>query len=156
MSCTLQGFFKLKSCQHHFLQPNVPYAYSLGKYVPVDTGPSVTVFSHASCQPASPALGDQLRTANGTTMNTFGSRHLAHQCGSPWFEWNFLLADVTMPILCADFLPEHHLLVDVAGTGHLDASSLEPISAIPSVPANTKSQLYTVLLSTNEEFRNLF
>ena len=55
------------------------------------------------------------------------------------------LADVFIPILGADFLHEHLLLVDVVGSCLLDASSLEPIPTVSFVFANTKSQLYTVL-----------
>ena len=122
----------------------------------VDTGASVSVFPHRSRQPVSPAVGVQLKTADdGTTINTFGSRHLALQFGSRQFDWNFLLADISMPILGADFLCKHCLLVDVAGSRLLDASSLEPIPTVSSVPANTKSQLYTALLSTTEEFQDL-
>ena len=121
----------------------------------VDTGASVSVFPHSSRRPTAPSVGVQLKTADGTTMNTFGTRRLALQFGSRRFEWNFLLANVSMPILGADFLREHRLLVDVAGARLLDASSLEPIPTVTSVPANTKSQLYTALLSTTEEFRDL-
>ena len=121
----------------------------------VNTGASVSVFPHSSRRPTAPSVGVQLKTADGTTMNTFGTRRLALQFGSRRFEWNFLLANVSMPILGADFLHEHRLLVDVAGARLLDASSLEPIPTVTSVPANTKSQLYTALLSTTEEFRDL-
>ena len=88
-------------------------------------------------------------------MDTFGSRQIALQFGSRRFEWNFLLADVSMPILGSDFLRHHHLLVDIAGSCLLDASSLEPIPAISSVPTGSDSKLYTALLSTSEEFRDL-
>ena len=108
------------------------------------------VFPHSSRRPTSPSVGVQLKTAD-----TFGTRRLALQFGSRRFEWNFLLANVSMPILGADFLREHRLLVDVAGARLLDALSLEPIPTVTSVPANTKSQLYTALLSTTKEFRDL-
>ena len=45
--------------------------------------------------------------------------------------------------------------MDVAGSRLLDASSLEPIPTVSSVPANTKSQLYTAFLSTTKEFQDL-
>ena len=121
----------------------------------VDTGASVSVFPHRPRQPRSPAVGLQLRTADGSTMDTFGSRQIALQFGSRRFEWNFILADVSMPILGSDFLRHHHLLVDVAGSLLLDAASLEPIPAVSSVPTGSDSKLYTALLSTSEEFRDL-
>ena len=60
-----------------------------------------------------------------------------------------------MPILGSDFLCHHHLLVDVAGSRLLDASSLEPIPTVSPVPTGSDSKLYTALLSTTEEFRDL-
>ena len=121
----------------------------------VDTGASVSVFPHRPRQPRSPAVGLQLRTADCSTMDTFGSRQIALQFGSRRFEWSFILADVSMPILGSDFLRHHHLLVDVAGSRLLDAASLEPIPAVSSVPTGSDSKLYTALLSTLEEFRDL-
>ena len=57
-------------------------------------------------------------------MDTYGSRCLALQFGSRRFEWNFLLANVSTPILGSDFLRHNHLLVDVAGSRLLDSSTL--------------------------------
>ena len=57
-----------------------------------------------------------------------------------------------MPILGSDFLPHHHLLVDVASARLLDAATLE---AIPAISSNYKpgkhSELYAALLSTSSE-----
>ena len=60
-----------------------------------------------------------------------------------------------MLILGSDFLPHHHLLVDRAGSRLLDASTLEQIPAVFSMPASKTSELYAALLSTSEEFRDL-
>ena len=79
-----------------------------------------------------PPAGIGLRTANSTAMDTDGSRQIALQFGPHCFEWTFLLAVVSMPIIRSDFLRHHHLLVDVAGARLLDAATLEPISAVPS------------------------
>ena len=89
-------------------------------------------------------------------MNIFGSCQIALQFGSRLFEWSFLLADVSMPILGSNFLCHHHLLVDVAGSRLLDTSTLEPIPTIflPGKPGK-HSELFAVLLSTTEEFRDL-
>ena len=74
----------------------------------------------------------QLRTANGTSMDTYGSRQIALQFGPCHFDWTFLLADVSMPILGSDFLRHHHLLVDVVSACLLDAATLEPIPTTES------------------------
>ena len=88
-------------------------------------------------------------------MNTYGSRRLALQFGSRCFEYSFLFANVSMPILGSDFLRHKHLLVDVAGSRLLDSSTLESIPAISSSSSNSRSDLYTALLFTPEEFRGL-
>ena len=48
----------------------------------VDTGASVSFFPHRPPQPLLPGVGVQLRTADGTIMNTFGSHQIALQFGS--------------------------------------------------------------------------
>ena len=105
----------------------------------VDTGASVSVFPHLPCSPSAPGSGVQLRTADSSPMNTYGSRSLALQFGSKHFEWSFLLANFSMPILGSDFLRHNHLLVDVAGSRLLDSSTLESIPAVSSSSANNKS-----------------
>ncbi len=121
----------------------------------VDTGASVSVYPHLPQQPRAPGVGVQLRTADGSAMDTYGSRQIALQFGPRRFDWTFLLADVSMPILGSDFLRHHHLLVDVAGARLLDAATLEPIPAVPSSKPGKHSELYAALLSTSEEFRDL-
>ena len=81
-------------------------------------------------------------------MDTYGSHQIALQFRPRRFEWTFLLADVSMPILGSDFLRHHHLLVDVAGACLLDAATLELIPTIPSTKPGKHSELYAALLST--------
>ena len=64
----------------------------------VDMGASVSVFPHLPRSHSAPGSGVQLRTAESSPMNTYGSRSLALQFGSRRFEWSFLLANVSMPI----------------------------------------------------------
>ena len=105
----------------------------------VDMGASVSVFPHLPCSHSAPGSGVQLRMAESSPMNTYGSRSLALQFGSRCFEWSFLLANVSMLILGSDFLRHNHLLVDVAGSRLLDSSTLESIPAVSSSSANNKS-----------------
>ena len=121
----------------------------------LDTSDSVSVFPHLPCSPSAPGFGVQLRTADGFPKDTYGSQCLALQFGSICFERNFLLVNVSMPILGSDFLRHNHLLVDVAGSHLLDSSTLESIPDISSSEVKSKSDLYTALLSTPEEFRDL-
>ena len=112
----------------------------------LDTSDSVSVFPHLPCSPSAPGSGVQLRTADGFPKDTYGSQCLALQFGSICFERNFLLVNVSMPILGSDFLRHNHLL---------DSSTLESIPDISSSEVKSKSDLYTALLSTPEEFRDL-
>jgi len=74
----------------------------------VATGASASVFPHGPGSPSVPGVVIQLRTADGTSLDTNGSCCLALQFGSRMFEWDFLLAKVSMPILGSDFLHHYH------------------------------------------------
>ena len=65
------------------------------------------------------------------------------------------MEDVSVPILGSNFLRHFHLLVDVAGSCLLEATTLEPLPAVSSSSSNIKSHLYTALISTPQEFRDL-
>jgi len=121
----------------------------------VDTGASVSVFPHLPCSPSASGSGIQLKTTNGSPMNTYNFRCMALQFGSRRFEWSFVLANVSMSLLGSYFLCCNHLLVDIAGSCLLDSYTLESIPAILSSSSNSSSDLYTALLSTPEEFRYL-
>ena len=78
----------------------------------MDSGASISVFPGP---PTTSASGVKLLTADGSTVSCSGSRVIPLNFGSSSFEWVFQLAPVSVPILGADFLLHHHLLVDVAG-----------------------------------------
>ena len=61
--------------------------------------PLYQFYPHRPSQPGAPSVGVQLRTVDRTAMDTFSSRQIALQFGPHRFEWIFLLADVSMPIL---------------------------------------------------------
>ena len=110
------------------------------------------------CVP-SPASFSFLPCCRSTTQNRrwfpYGNRRIALQFGSRRFDWNFLLADVSVPILGSDFLRHFHLLVHIAGSHLLDATTLEPLPAVSSSSSNSKSHLYAALISTPHEFCDL-
>lgn len=63
-----------------------------------------------------------LRAANNSIINTNGSRQLILNFGLPGpLTWRFLVADVTQPIINADFLLQHKLLVDLDRRRLIDA-----------------------------------
>ncbi|XP_037782257.1 uncharacterized protein LOC119578721 [Penaeus monodon] len=81
-----------------------------------------------SCQPVI-----RLTAANDTPILTYGRKHLNIRIGSRTYGWSFVVADVTLPLLGADFLAHYQLLVDVSSGRLVDAAFLAatPIAAAP-------------------------
>ena len=79
----------------------------------VDTGAEESVFP-ASYADRRLEPGPSLRAANGSSIRTFGKRLLQLQFGTKRFTQEFWIADVTQPILGADFFTANHLAVDLA------------------------------------------
>ena len=121
----------------------------------VDSGASVSVFPAPA---SSSSSGIRLVTANGSAMTCSGSRIIPLQFGSKRFQWTFQLAPVSVPILGADFLRHHHLLVDVAGGRLFEPSDpLPPGDSLPtaSAPASQEFPLRANLLSTPQAIQDL-
>lgn len=78
----------------------------------------------------------RLTAANGTPIPTYGRHHLDIRIGDRTYGWSFVVADVTLPLLGADFLANYRLLVDVSGARLLDSASFAtiPITAAPDAP----------------------
>ena len=70
--------------------------------------------------------------ANGSSIRTFGTRALSLHFPSKTYKWNFLLADVTRPLLGADFLRSHSLLVDLQGKWLADAATYYSVPLSPT------------------------
>ena len=98
----------------------------------VDTGASVSVFPQSTPGfPSSTPSTHRLQTASGAPLPCFGERLIPLRFGKKSFQWKFLLAPVSTPILGADFLRHFSLLVDIAGKRVLDAVSLDSLSSLP-------------------------
>jgi len=78
----------------------------------VDTGASFSLVPHKSADP--PAGQPRLTGPNGQPIKCWGEERRRLRMGGRQFEWEFLLADVTFPILRINFLRAHRLAVDVA------------------------------------------
>ena len=98
----------------------------------IDTGAEVSVF------PAGRSdrwiKGDvTLRAANNSFINTYGYKQFTLNFGLPRpLTWRFLVADVTQPIIGADFLLQHKLLVDLDQKRLIDTMNGTRIIAEPS------------------------
>ncbi len=116
----------------------------------VDTGAERSVLPHTST--ATPT-GPLLFTANNQPVPTWGIKHQQLQFGNQFYTFDFVLAQVTYPILGADFLAFHRLLVDSHNKQVIPANSLIPLPS--STTTASLSPLLTHLQSAPEPIRNL-
>ncbi|KAF0030340.1 hypothetical protein F2P81_017071 [Scophthalmus maximus] len=65
--------------------------------------------------------GPPMEAANGSPIRTYGTRYIELCFGGQRFCWDFVTAKVAVPLLCADFLCAHGLLVDVKNCCLIDA-----------------------------------
>ncbi|XP_076659997.1 uncharacterized protein LOC143363272 [Halictus rubicundus] len=80
----------------------------------VDTGSDLCVFPRSRVSGARERTAYELYAANGSTITTYGSVRFALNFGLRRdFSWRFVIADVTTPIIGADFLSHYGLLVDM-------------------------------------------
>lgn len=86
----------------------------------IDTGADISVLPSSMFDIRQPS-SRYLFAANGTRINTFGEKRLKLDLGlRRELEWQFIIADVKVPILGADFLAHFDLLVDVKRNGLVD------------------------------------
>lgn len=91
----------------------------------VDTGAEVSVTPASSHDRRCGTSGPLLSAANGMNIKTFGCRNITLKFANRNFRWSFMLADVPQPLLGADFLCAHNLLVDLRGRRLVDAQTYE-------------------------------
>ncbi|ROT61806.1 Gag-Pol polyprotein [Penaeus vannamei] len=113
----------------------------------VDTGAEVSLLPASHRDKRFPS-SHTLEAANTSPINTYGerSRTLSLE-GEPAqrFQWIFLVADVTQPIIGADFLAHYGLTVDLQGMAliHQSGARTHATPALVSTPL-----IYTVLPRT--------
>ena len=111
---------------HRTGQPTLLYVRDAtsGRRFLVDTGAKISVFPASARQTRSPVHSDlRLEAANGSAINTYGEKDMWLSLYGRKFRWKFLIADVTQPLLGADFLSANSLLVDVNGQRLIDATT---------------------------------
>ena len=93
-----------------------------GRSFLVDSGADISVFPLTFLEPGSVSLrprpGQRLRAANGTFIDTFGTRTLHLNLQGFKMSHSFRIARIAQPILGADFFRQHNVLIDV-GAGCL-------------------------------------
>ena len=108
----------------------------------------MSVFPASFSDKVKRSAGPSLRAANGSSIRTYGSRTFSLNLGVGRFEWELIIADVTEPLLGADFLANFDLLVDVANQRLLHAESY--ISTALHTSQNESSGINGVSTFTNE------
>ena len=112
-----------------------------GRSFLVDSGADISVFplsflpSSTGAPPVS-RPGQRLHAANGSFIETFGTKTLHLQLQGFKVRHSFRVAKVAQPILGADFFRKHSVLIDVKGaclrlTGGaiIEASALRPVQS---------------------------
>ena len=125
-----------------------------GRRYLVDTRAS---FSLVPDQSRAPTCGPRLVGPNGAAINCWGERTLQLRFSNRTFQWRFMDAAVTFPILGVDFLCANYLLVDTAGcqlvhgnTGDILRLTGHPSGHTASVvlPATNKKMYATALAAS--------
>ena len=93
----------------------------------IDTGAFVSVypFKSSDAEEFKADTSPTLIAANGTSIRTYGTVTKSLQFSNQSYTWKFLLADVNLPLIGADFLSHYELLVDVANRRLVDSQSLQ-------------------------------
>ena len=87
-----------------------------GRSYLVDTGAEVSVYPASVQECKSQPPSSTLTAANGTSIHTWGKRKVFLAIGQKGqYQHEFYLADVTRPILGADFFIKHGLAIDLRG-----------------------------------------
>ena len=120
----------------------------------VDTGAEYSVLPATPADRAGGTRGLTLQAANTSSIQTYGQRMLTLSLGlRKDFNWIFLIADVSHPLLGADFLSAHDLLVDTKRGRLIDhQTGLSSPGSFSSVPP---TQLTAVIATSNPTFSNL-
>lgn len=121
----------------------------------VDTGAEVSILPVSSPIPG-PSSADSttptLRAANGSVIKTYGRTQQQLTLGNHAFTASLLRADVERPILGADFLHTHQLLVDLAGRRLLLPGLL---SSIPCSKSSCSSLFLTLVSGFDNPYNSL-
>jgi len=99
----------------------------------VDSG---AAYSLLPFQSAAKATGPVLVAANNEEIPCWGERSVEVMFHGRRFTWQFLLADVSQPILGMDFVRGFNLLIDAAGNRLWDAQSWQSFDAVAAVAAH--------------------
>ena len=94
-----------------------------GRRFLVDTGAEVSVLPASGLDIRIGQKGSSLQAANGSSIKTYGVCTTTLHLASHQYKWDFIVADVSRPLLGADFLCANSLLVDLKGKRLVNAET---------------------------------
>lgn len=120
----------------------------------IDTGADLSILPPNNSEKKNTSHSIELFAANGTSIRTFGEKRITLDLGlRRTFQWTFLIADVSVPIIGADFLKYYDLLVDVGRNKLIDRiTHLE--SSVFSIMHHSPNEVFTTY-NVNEPFSNI-
>ncbi|XP_044596955.1 uncharacterized protein LOC123273580 [Cotesia glomerata] len=117
----------------------------------VDTGADLCVFPRQRLRGSHAKSSYELSAANGTPIATYGFVTLSLNLGLRRdFTWRFVIADVSKPILGADFLAHYGLLPDLQNSQLIDSTTLLTFKGKvteceePSIKRSAGHQCFTI------------
>ena len=91
----------------------------------VDTGAEVSIIAASGLDTCTNRSGPLLLEANGSSIRTYGAHTLSLPFDSNTYRWNFVIADVSRPLLGADLLRSNTLLVNLKKKHLVDATTYQ-------------------------------
>uniref|UniRef100_UPI000D30D951 uncharacterized protein LOC112431498 n=1 Tax=Maylandia zebra TaxID=106582 RepID=UPI000D30D951 len=123
-----------------------------GRRFLVDSGSQKSLLPPTAADGLAANCGPQLIAANGSPIKTFGERLVTVCFHGRDFQWNFVVAASSVPILGADFLCAHGLLVDVANRRLIDALSF---SSLPCFTRAAEPLIRANVVTSGDAFQRL-
>ena len=118
----------------------------------VDRGAQVSVTPASKLDKKTGPRGPPLQAANDSTITTYGTRVVCLRFGQRNFQARLIAADVSRPLLGADFLRTHNLLVDMRNRRLIEADTFSGIPCYVSTVTPTKLALVE---PSSNKFRKL-
>ena len=114
----------------------------------------MSVFPVTRSEKLNKSPSNNLTAANGTRIQAYGQKTIALQFDQRNFCWTFTAAEVSQPLLGADFLRAHSLLVDVKGQRLLDCSDLTSITCTLRSTTGVAPHLSSIS-SADDDYANI-
>ena len=126
----------------------------------VDTGAEVSLIPPTPAQRRRTPNKNTLYAANGVPIDCFGTRSINIRLRGRQYRWSFHIADVTRPLLGADFLGEFGLVPDLRRKALIDLTDLNIIqgrlvAAIVPRFTSTITNIFTRLLDDRPKLTEL-